>query len=159
MPLIRLFLFFFFFKQKTAYDIRLSLVGSEMCIRDSAIRPRGWWPRTAGGADRLRRRRACTAGGGGRRGVSDSLSESISEILSQERFAVGGRSSVAAITLGPPRREARPGRASRHSVRTSRRVRGRGRAARSRRTTARQGSGCRTRRTGRPVSYTHLRAH
>ena len=26
---------FFFFKQKTAYDIRLSLVGSEMCIRDS----------------------------------------------------------------------------------------------------------------------------
>ena len=25
----------FFFKQKTAYDIRLSLVGSEMCIRDS----------------------------------------------------------------------------------------------------------------------------
>src|SRR5664280_1158175 len=37
-----------------------------------------------------------------------SLSESISEIPSQERFAVGGRSSVAAITLGPPRREARP---------------------------------------------------
>src|SRR5660398_285970 len=28
---------FFFFKQKTAYDTRLSLVGSEMCIRD---RPR-----------------------------------------------------------------------------------------------------------------------
>src|SRR5660398_285206 len=26
---------FFFFKQKTAYEIRLSLVGSEMCIRDS----------------------------------------------------------------------------------------------------------------------------
>jgi len=25
---------FFFFKQKTAYDFRLSLVGSEMCIRD-----------------------------------------------------------------------------------------------------------------------------
>ena len=24
-----------FFKQKTAYEIRLSLVGSEMCIRDS----------------------------------------------------------------------------------------------------------------------------
>jgi len=23
-----------FFKQKTAYEIRLSLVGSEMCIRD-----------------------------------------------------------------------------------------------------------------------------
>ena len=28
--------FFFFFKQKTAYEIRLSLVGSEMCIRDSS---------------------------------------------------------------------------------------------------------------------------
>src|SRR5660397_194949 len=30
------FVFFFFFKQKTAYEIRLSLVGSEMCIRDSS---------------------------------------------------------------------------------------------------------------------------
>ena len=27
----------FFFKQKTAYENRLSLVGSEMCIRDSLI--------------------------------------------------------------------------------------------------------------------------
>ncbi len=27
-------IFFFFFKQKTAYENRLSLVGSEMCIRD-----------------------------------------------------------------------------------------------------------------------------
>ena len=27
------FVLFFFFKQKTAYEIRLSLVGSEMCIR------------------------------------------------------------------------------------------------------------------------------
>jgi len=27
---------FFFFKQKTAYELRLSLVGSEMCIRDSS---------------------------------------------------------------------------------------------------------------------------
>ena len=27
----------FFFKQKTAYEIRLSLVGSEMCIRDRII--------------------------------------------------------------------------------------------------------------------------
>ncbi|GKR63574.1 hypothetical protein KAM477_41960 [Aeromonas caviae] len=26
---------FFFFKQKTAYEISLGLVGSEMCIRDS----------------------------------------------------------------------------------------------------------------------------
>ena len=29
----------FFFKQKTAYEIRLSLVGSEMCIRDSIYTP------------------------------------------------------------------------------------------------------------------------
>ena len=29
--------FFFFFKQKTAYEIMPSLVGSEMCIRDSSI--------------------------------------------------------------------------------------------------------------------------
>ena len=28
---------FFFFKQKTAYEIMPSLVGSEMCIRDSLI--------------------------------------------------------------------------------------------------------------------------
>ena len=27
--------FFFFFKQKTAYEVLRSLVGSEMCIRDS----------------------------------------------------------------------------------------------------------------------------
>ena len=27
---------FFFFKQKTAYEMLRSLVGSEMCIRDSA---------------------------------------------------------------------------------------------------------------------------
>ncbi len=30
-----MYVVFFFFKQKTAYEIRLSLVGSEMCIRDS----------------------------------------------------------------------------------------------------------------------------
>ena len=29
-------LLFFFFKQKTAYEIGVRLVGSEMCIRDSA---------------------------------------------------------------------------------------------------------------------------
>ena len=28
---------FFFFKQKTAYEIMPSLVGSEMCIRDSLL--------------------------------------------------------------------------------------------------------------------------
>ena len=31
------FSFFFFFKQKTAYEISLGLVGSEMCIRDSCL--------------------------------------------------------------------------------------------------------------------------
>ena len=30
--------FFFFFKQKTAYEMLRSLVGSEMCIRDSIVR-------------------------------------------------------------------------------------------------------------------------
>src|SRR5678815_3869685 len=30
-----IFIFFFFFKQKTAYEMLRSLVGSEMCIRDS----------------------------------------------------------------------------------------------------------------------------
>ena len=30
--------YFFFFKQKTAYEIMPSLVGSEMCIRDSCRR-------------------------------------------------------------------------------------------------------------------------
>ena len=35
-------------------------------LTDTPIRPPGWWTRTAGGADRLHRRRACTAGGGGR---------------------------------------------------------------------------------------------
>ena len=29
--------FFFFFKQKTAYEISLGLVGSEMCIRDRLL--------------------------------------------------------------------------------------------------------------------------
>ena len=33
---------FFFFKQRTAYEVRLSLVGSEMCIRAR--------PHTVGGA-------------------------------------------------------------------------------------------------------------
>eukprot|EP00825_Cyclidium_porcatum_P006464 TRINITY_DN13213_c0_g1_i2.p2 TRINITY_DN13213_c0_g1~~TRINITY_DN13213_c0_g1_i2.p2 ORF type:complete len:161 (-),score=16.19 TRINITY_DN13213_c0_g1_i2:132-614(-) len=32
--MLRLWTFFFFFKQKTAYEIMPSLVGSEMCIRD-----------------------------------------------------------------------------------------------------------------------------
>src|SRR5450756_2103438 len=31
---VRVLFFFFFFKQKTAYEIMPSLVGSEMCIRD-----------------------------------------------------------------------------------------------------------------------------
>eukprot|EP00658_Telonema_sp_P-2_P032469 TRINITY_DN24039_c0_g1_i1.p1 TRINITY_DN24039_c0_g1~~TRINITY_DN24039_c0_g1_i1.p1 ORF type:complete len:139 (+),score=47.60 TRINITY_DN24039_c0_g1_i1:59-475(+) len=37
--------FFFFFKQKTAYEMLRSLVGSEMCIRDRLQR---WWPIDAG---------------------------------------------------------------------------------------------------------------
>ena len=37
---VQLLLLFFFFKQKTAYEIRLSLVGSEMCIRDSSTMAR-----------------------------------------------------------------------------------------------------------------------
>eukprot|EP00658_Telonema_sp_P-2_P043890 TRINITY_DN31764_c0_g1_i3.p1 TRINITY_DN31764_c0_g1~~TRINITY_DN31764_c0_g1_i3.p1 ORF type:complete len:103 (+),score=30.11 TRINITY_DN31764_c0_g1_i3:81-389(+) len=32
---------FFFFKQKTAYEMLRSLVGSEMCIRDSMVTGRG----------------------------------------------------------------------------------------------------------------------
>ena len=34
---------FFFFKQKTAYEISLGLVGSEMCIRDRAAHVRFSW--------------------------------------------------------------------------------------------------------------------
>ena len=34
---ICLFVFFFFVKQKTAYEISACLVGSEMCIRDRPI--------------------------------------------------------------------------------------------------------------------------
>eukprot|EP00658_Telonema_sp_P-2_P041721 TRINITY_DN2986_c0_g1_i16.p1 TRINITY_DN2986_c0_g1~~TRINITY_DN2986_c0_g1_i16.p1 ORF type:complete len:107 (+),score=11.35 TRINITY_DN2986_c0_g1_i16:42-362(+) len=33
-------IFFFFFKQKTAYEMLRSLVGSEMCIRDRSIAAR-----------------------------------------------------------------------------------------------------------------------
>ena len=33
--MLNLYIFFFFFKQKTAYEIGVRLVGSEMCIRDS----------------------------------------------------------------------------------------------------------------------------
>ena len=44
-------LFFFFFKQKTAYEMLRSLVGSEMCIRDSTRsvipRPRAVTPGSA----------------------------------------------------------------------------------------------------------------
>ncbi len=38
-----LFFFFFFFKQTTAYEIRLSVVGSEMCIRDRYLRGLRYW--------------------------------------------------------------------------------------------------------------------
>ena len=33
--------FVFLYKQKTAYDIRLSFVGSEMCIRDGCMNKQG----------------------------------------------------------------------------------------------------------------------
>ena len=47
-PVRQVILHFFFFKQKTAYEIRLSLVGSEMCIRDSrhGDHRSGLWPGT-----------------------------------------------------------------------------------------------------------------
>ena len=35
--------FFFFIRQKTAYDLRLSLVGSEMCIRVSTMTRLLYW--------------------------------------------------------------------------------------------------------------------
>eukprot|EP00658_Telonema_sp_P-2_P073317 TRINITY_DN62377_c0_g1_i1.p1 TRINITY_DN62377_c0_g1~~TRINITY_DN62377_c0_g1_i1.p1 ORF type:complete len:152 (-),score=57.21 TRINITY_DN62377_c0_g1_i1:57-512(-) len=35
--------FFFFFKQKTAYEMLRSLVGSEMCIRDSVWTPNAFF--------------------------------------------------------------------------------------------------------------------
>ncbi|VTU59884.1 dTDP-4-dehydrorhamnose 3,5-epimerase [Lactobacillus paracasei ATCC 334] [Lacticaseibacillus rhamnosus] len=34
MTILDIVCFFFFFKRKTAYEISLGLVGSEMCIRD-----------------------------------------------------------------------------------------------------------------------------
>ncbi len=34
---------FFFFKQKTAYEMSASLVGSEMCIRDRTTRVSAVW--------------------------------------------------------------------------------------------------------------------
>ena len=42
--------FFFFFKQKTAYEMLRSLVGSEMCIRDSARPDRRAHAKTPGWA-------------------------------------------------------------------------------------------------------------
>ena len=37
MSCVSMFVVFFFFKQKTAYEMLRSLVGSEMCIRDRAV--------------------------------------------------------------------------------------------------------------------------
>ncbi len=48
-------LFFFFFKQKTAYEIGVRLVGSEMCIRDRTTGVSN--PRT----DHLPHKEKCTA--------------------------------------------------------------------------------------------------
>ena len=44
MCCVRLVLFFFFFKQKTVYEMLRSLVGSEMCIRDSRTQSEGSRP-------------------------------------------------------------------------------------------------------------------
>src|SRR5674536_124758 len=44
---------FFFFKQKTAYEMLRSLVGSEMCIRDRYCAPRSEWKITPAGGLRL----------------------------------------------------------------------------------------------------------
>ncbi len=38
MNIVIIFFDFFFFKQKTAYEMSASLVGSEMCIRDRTTR-------------------------------------------------------------------------------------------------------------------------
>src|SRR5674536_35331 len=58
---------FFFFKQKTAYDMLRSLVGSEMCIRDSAS-TRAQSPRRDGGgaAERFKPKRYVRAPGAAR---------------------------------------------------------------------------------------------
>ena len=37
LPVSLALCFFFFFKQKTAYEIGVRLVGSEMCIRDRTV--------------------------------------------------------------------------------------------------------------------------
>ena len=55
---------FFFFKQKTAYEMLRSLVGSEMCIRDRPI---------AGMETRAMR----IEGGGGRRGRPTTISKNM----------------------------------------------------------------------------------
>ena len=36
--------YFFFFKQKSAYELLRSLVGSDMCIRDSGVQVGSGWP-------------------------------------------------------------------------------------------------------------------
>ncbi len=36
----RIVSFFFLFKEKTAYEVSLGLVGSERCVRDRRLRPR-----------------------------------------------------------------------------------------------------------------------
>ena len=48
MDVFIVFFFVFFFKQKTAYEMLRSLVGSEMCIRDSPISVGGGTPESGG---------------------------------------------------------------------------------------------------------------
>src|SRR5659263_487118 len=54
---------FFFFKQKTAYEIMPSLVGSEMCIRDRVSHPPARRPRPPPGGTTVGRMDARTAFG------------------------------------------------------------------------------------------------
>ena len=88
LVLLRRLCFFFFFKQKTEYDIYYGLVGSEMCIRDST----GY----------VRARRGCggllyaahPAGGAGRAAAGLSQSAPVTPCLLYTSDAADERSSV-----------------------------------------------------------------
>ena len=74
---------FFFFKQKTAYEIGVRLVGSEMCIRDRSLRDRVYaWENkgkdAAAGIQLLKDELK-----GNRLKLSPELSNDITELLSR----------------------------------------------------------------------------
>src|SRR5660398_236992 len=87
---------FFFVKQKTAYEIRLSLVGSEMCIRDrprtSPFQGDGGDSNSPGGTCSLPRL-SCGRGGSG----SAWAHSSVEEHLPYKQG--GGGSSLPALTV------------------------------------------------------------